>query len=754
MALRRIAIAIGEPMLLTLDDETLLAFDAGDGAPRWQLTFEHVLSAVAYTSAAALPAAPEGSPWRSSATTSSTAIVVDVKGGVHLVDARAGTVIGAHEAGGAVGAMAASSDAFALGLADEVALFRDGRRRSFRHRATALCFSRDGSTLAIGTKKAVVLVGLGADAQPKVVAVRGPVLDLAARPAGEWLAGTERGVVAIDAAGTKARSLIGDVSAQVVAIDRGGKSVAVLRYEAAAAVFELPPAEPTRLFTDERRTIEDLAFADAGTLAVALDGGDACLVSLALATVQRTEPHAGRTRRAGGLRVEVVEPPPPSEPSDPPPRSRKSPLGIGFAVAIALFVVRLVLIASRSSSPDLPTIKGPIHMPPSSCDESCGKRRLTDLRNECARQPELDCLDVAEHALVAFRQHRCDDVRRDLATIKAGVLARDGGDKAVLVSATRTIAELGLRTSCREEPKAAPPEQEEPQELVRLEGPRLDVAKEEPLPIAEGESPRALWVAPDGPVFLGTTSTTGRCRLHERSKTGAWSTSLDRVSCDEVTLFGRGKTDVYAALASDLHHWNGKEWSSAGYSGAAIRALARPSGDGDANLFVLDEESNVHAASVTHTWSRERLPVEGSTLQTMWSAGDVLYVAGEDEDGNARLFRRTTDRAWTMLSRDASPYARSGRIWGGPDGMSFTASTTHVDVSRDRGATWKTSEPIEREATSIWGRTSSDVFVGGAGGLTHWDGKAWKATPFDRPVSLVAGNTAALYVVAGTKAPP
>ncbi|MES2643247.1 MAG: hypothetical protein V4850_27435 [Myxococcota bacterium] len=141
----------------------------------------------------------------------------------------------------------------------------------------------------------------------------------------------------------------------------------------------------------------------------------------------------------------------------------------------------------------------------------------------------------------------------------------------------------------------------------------------------------------------------------------------------------------------------------------------------------------------------------GATSDTVWMAG---------ADGRVLQYSRATGQATEHVLDPAITVfglwpAAEDDVWavgGNVDTASDAGQVWHWD-----GATWALATiPAEASAAfafyKVWGRSSTDVYVVGTGGVgVHWDGAAWAsfATGTTRNLFTVHGTDVAVWAVGG-----
>lgn len=773
-------------VLLVSDGAELLAYDAHTEAPKWQVAFEAPLLSVMFAHPQALPSARTGgSPWREAAATHA-AIALDDQGSFHAVDLALGKRLGSVGPFGKPRAAAScvASGALALAVDDKVLVWRSGHLIETRlAQVTALAFSADGGTLAVGTAGGdVVMLSLEvragaaspADLQPAAPAdalVRtfethgvGAVTDLVAHPSGAWLCAGANGVFAVTASGAQR---LAKISAGVLRarFDGPGARLAVQRAERAIVVYAWPGLSVVARIEYTGRPVRGLAFGPEDWLGVGLDFGDGNKIDIVTSATHRTDTAPGRTHRSWTLHVEGQRSLLTAKEADE-IRRMKSPfheeaprakgngaggkVGIGAGLSIAMLLLRLCAHSSGSSysSSYNPTPYTPAAS--HACDAECARSRVAELERDCLANPALGCADDVRTAKLALAGGRCRDALTAVKRISSGGVAGGTQSSTPLFGAHRLLAEFGLDEACRSGAIRPPPAVKHAQ-VVRLGDAGMipiteSLPEESPL---RGETPRALFASPDGIVFAATsTDLTRACIVYKRSLAGKWSPSFTTMTPPgAVELFGRGSSDVYLATGSGLAHFDGTAWSKLAMPGTGnLDGAAGVGGDVFLALGTSDDGSTVQRRR-SGAWSKETLPAGVTSVLALYGGGGALWAVGEDPYMKESLLRRAPAGGWTTRSPDLQGNPLVVRsFWVSPSGEAFLGSTGSVLRSKDAGSTW-TEEPRPDAVTALWGRSSSDVYALEGGGLVHFDGKRWSSIDAQLPGAQSLAGTASEVLV-------
>jgi hypothetical protein len=242
-------------------------------------------------------------------------------------------------------------------------------------------------------------------------------------------------------------------------------------------------------------------------------------------------------------------------------------------------------------------------------------------------------------------------------------------------------------------------------------------------------------------------------------------------------VWGSSADDVWAVGESgDLVHWDGRAWSP----------LAGP---GHVNLFSLwaNDPDDVWAFGYDRnglgalhwdgqSWVRTDL-LDHAALGSSEDGFDVPYVAwgsGRDDiwlgvdafepianqpgtSTSRSLFVHWDGQRWSAISLPDANLAASfsiNSLWGNgrddvwavgsiDDGNSnFTGHALHWDGKRWTEVSSLSAADRAHAFVSVWTSGANDVWIGGGGGVHHWDGTAWSqpVSATDQGSFLVAGS--------------
>jgi hypothetical protein len=782
MAFHEIAYTPDEHLLLTLDGVELLAYDAQTEGPKWRLTFAHRLVAALFVDAGVLPASQGSNPWRSSA--GRYVVAVDAEGGVHTIDPTLGQETGTlGPFGKPAGVATGAGGVFALATEERLYLWRSGERTEIPSRATtALAFSNDGATLALGAADGSLRFLSATASTPPVetfcAVVHGGVTDLVQHPGGTWVACGKTGVSTVTASGPQRVERL-PAGVMRVRIDGNGKRLAAQLSDRVVAVYAWPSLEVELRVEYVERVVRGLSFGPSDWLGLALDHGDGNKIDILTSATHRTDTHPGRTHRSWLLSVrgketvlsakEAEDIRRMKEPFHTPAPTKSSgtggKVGIGVGLSVAVLCLRLCAVAGRSSSSYTPPAYNPYLNPlttPASatCDRACATQRLVFLQAQCRLKP---CASKADEAASAYASGNC---RRAKAALAGIATASSADTDDVLATLALSRADSGLTEACASDTSRFAASKHT--SLVRLEGPTLRATTESvPEPSSlEAEEPAAIWTAPDGSVFVTTKFVSGGRKMshvHRRDKTGVWEVVTRRRSTIPAQVWIRSATDVYVMDVDSLVHWNGTKTTDITAPAPRLLALG---GIGEDMLVASEpspDDGSADAAApvqlhrrrgVSGPWTDEPA-VPGLVVKELWSAGGTVWgraVAGDGEDGiDDQLVKRDsgrwTEKKWFGATRPTT--AAIGAVWVSPTGDAFVSTNTGVFRSVNGGASWaKTGTPEDVE--SLWGRSNSDVYAATGNGLMHYDGKAWSKTSYTDRATAIAGTATAVLLLVAT----
>jgi hypothetical protein len=698
MAFHGIAYGPDEHVLVTLDGPEVLAHDAQTEAPKWRLSFDHSLFAVLFADSGALTGGDGASPWRTPASRSCL-VALDSAGNLHVMESMLGEKVGTVPSSGRPAAVASGANGtFALAVEDKVILWRNRERVEIPGRASALAFSLDGATLAIGgIDGGLRFMSIGGGSKPIesfCAVVHGGISDIAQHPGGTWIVCGKSGVSTVSGEGPKRLDRL-PADVQRLRVDANGKRLAAQLSDRSVAVYSWPSLEVELRIEYPERHVGGLAFGPQNWLGVAIDHGDGNKIDITTSACHRTDTHPGRTHRSWLLSVRGKEavfsakeaedirrmkdpfhqPAPGGTGFGRGPSNNGGRIGIGVAISVALLCLRLCAAGSRSSSY---SSSYPQYIPPS------------------------------------------------IPTIPT------------TSTPARSVKHVAL---------------------VRLEGPELEPTTED-IPqtnTGEAEYPGHIWTAPDGSIFVSTMNGAHeRSFVHRRDKNGAWSTVATRRTGRVVQLWGRSATDVVLMDWDSLAHWDGTSKTEIEPPVSRLFALGGIGQD----VFVAGQAPNKNTGELTMQLYRRHgegeWAVEPTTgdlaIKELWSGGNTLWGRALGKDGEDAVDDRLVQRAngkWTErkpfgATRPTSVAIRS--VWVTPTGDAFVASDAGVFRSTGGGASW-TKVSAATDYDGLWGRSPNDVYAATGDGVQHFDGKTWSKTSYTAEATAIGGTASELLVL-------
>ncbi len=245
----------------------------------------------------------------------------------------------------------------------------------------------------------------------------------------------------------------------------------------------------------------------------------------------------------------------------------------------------------------------------------------------------------------------------------------------------------------------------------------------------------SVWAASSTAVFIGTRT------AGVQAWNGSTWTALGNWTGGAIgTLRGTGTSDIWAADATTLWHWNGTAWQSA----------------------LTAEVSSISAVSPTDVWVAGSIGPTFSSLVANWN-GAIWTETTNDESGlYSNVTASAPNDAWVTGSGTGLQHF-DGHGWStltevGPSGIAAPslllelASNDAVGVSND-GALYRyrgqgyagLDTGVVLVANAYWLSASDDQFLADSGGhIQHFDGTSWKGA------STVVGTNLRVLFGAGT----
>lgn len=748
-------------MLVTFDGAEVLAYDARTEAPTWRVACRRPIAGVVLADATGLDLGDAGAPFRTPAAVGAV-LTVDDEGRIHVIDGASGRLLGEMAPLGPPRAIAASPNGGGIALAagDAVHVFRKAARVEIAMKASALAFSNDGATLAVGTKDGTVktfdVSRVEHDETPSEtssVSGKEAIVGLAQHPAGAWLVGVASGIVHLDpSAGPRRLDKIRS-GPKRLAVDAGGDRIAMQLTERQVLVYEWPTFSVIARIEYGDRPVRGLAFGDGDWLGVALDHGDGNKIDVVTCAVHRTEPHPGRTRRSWTLHVqgksdrlstkeaeEIRRARSPSTPAS--PGFGGGRLGIGAAIGLAVLGLRVCARTSMSS-------RSSTHYPPvpaatARCDRACATERIRSLKTECAKATN-PCEEHARRALAAIEAGDCPT-----ATAALERIGKSDVSGSPFLGLGRILAELGLREACAD--GTIQPKKVAHARLVRLAGPDLEPTIEDipELRPDDGETPHAVWASPDGAVFVAAlTGGSPTAVIHQRSPAGTWRLGFHAPLAEDdaaLGLFGRSASDVYATAGGKLVHFDGKRWDDVPVPGGTVESVSGTTRDLLVAVSDGDAEAEVYRRNGDE-WTKEKMPA-GLDVVQLQGGGPSAWAIGRMR-GRSVVASRAADGTWTARTPkgDGGSASLTG-LWVSPSGDPFVLGDTSVLRGAGGGARWAEDDlGAGGVIQAAWGRSRSDVYAVTTTRLVHFDGKAWAPTSYSGGAVAVSGTAKEVLVV-------
>lgn len=757
MAQRRIAFTSEESLLLTFERGVIYAYEAVDGSLKWQIALDKTtVVAIVYAANSALGSDVAAGPWRSPAS-ASTAIALDAEGTLHAIDAVLGRVLGTvpHEGLVPVG-LASGGDALAVAFEDRVIVHRGATKNEVMKRASALAFSRDGLTIAIGTARGdLFFYDVPSQKLTAVEPPGGTIADIAPRPGGGWLVSSERGMTAVHSQKIE-KQLNGQVNGVVTNV--AGKQLAVHRSEASVVLYHWPPTTPIGRVSATGGTIRDVAFGADNKVGIAMAGGGGAIVDTETFAVLRTAQVPGEKRARWLVSAEseqarlerTAEQARRAQAAEAKP-GNGARFGIGAFLTVAIFVIRLCLVGARASSSYTPSYNYQDYSKLLSCDATCESGRLEDLLKSCKSSQAVPCETQATAAIKAFDKGHCADAKASLNEIDTMLRGSATGSSAdPMVNANRLIALQGMDTGCRTVPRMA---RHNPLMLVHLRGAEAKPEIDDVAIDAEGDND--LYAAPDGTLFLASRSEDDECMMRRKpAKASAWVTDREKTACNAAPkLFGRSANEVYLVFGTKaLWRFDGKDWKQALSTDETMDAFGgttQPQSEllvGTRNELARVNPKTFETVSVRVANDDASVP---NIATSLFPGATGAWSFGPGETSASHVYK-WNGKGWT--ERGSVELGSMGKVEAfvqAPGGHLYISGGDDLFRSTNEGATWTKVESGPVTAEHLWARSNTDVFASGIGGITRFDGKTWKAI-FPRAAAAMTGDTKDLHVIVTT----
>jgi hypothetical protein len=201
-------------------------------------------------------------------------------------------------------------------------------------------------------------------------------------------------------------------------------------------------------------------------------------------------------------------------------------------------------------------------------------------------------------------------------------------------------------------------------------------------------------------------------------------------------VWGISSSDVFAVgTGGTILHYENATWTAmASGSSASLRDIW---GSSSSDVFVVGTGGTIlHYDGVSWTPMSSG---SGGDLQAVWgtSPGNVFAVGGSAGSGIILHYDGVT---WTLMT---TVWANLIAIWGSSSSDVYVVGAGGAILHYD-GASWTPmSSGVAQNLCGIWGSSASDVFAAGdTGTILHYDGTAWTA--------MSSGSTNALCDIWGS----
>lgn len=364
----------------------------------------------------------------------------------------------------------------------------------------------------------------------------------------------------------------------------------------------------------------------------------------------------------------------------------------------------------------------------------------------------------------------------------AVAIARDGTHDFERISAgTHRVALTGLAANCRANG-------ENPRNVTVMAAATLTASftvtcsstgatQWTPIPLPAGFSGRDIWGTSATDLFVTGSNAGVPSILHYDGR--SWSEQFRRTDGGLEGLWGSSATDIFAAVytpsgLAPILHYDGARWSET--AGPLQSGDARTStvwGTSSRDVFAGGSQSlpGTYRVLLAHYdgagWSEMPAPEVGGDYAAIHgisgSSSTDVYAIGANQicDGcnHARNFVAHYDgTGWTesfeTIDNDLTGIwvGASNDVWVVGEGFDHEGYILHFDGSRWTGTLRRTPEGnVEPPLSDVWGRSGSDIYAVGEGGILHYDGATW--TPINpTPGKQVWGTTAGDVFVLGADA--
>ncbi len=260
------------------------------------------------------------------------------------------------------------------------------------------------------------------------------------------------------------------------------------------------------------------------------------------------------------------------------------------------------------------------------------------------------------------------------------------------------------------------------------------------------EAIRGAYVAPDGAEFLVGYNYTGvpgpdTGVVYRKDPGGAFKIVYSRRENELGHVWGRSSKDVWVAGVKTLAHWDGAAWKEEMVTG--MDGTLSGIWGNDKELYIVGGPSHskgdggrIYRRDAAGVWT-----VDGhgkSFLFDVGGAGDLIFAAGQD----GQILRRTKAGAWVDEGKSTA-FNEHVYVAGAKDIYVAGSSLLH---STGDGAWTKVKLPTTSQPRNVWGRGSSDVYVGTLDGLYHLQAGTWRATAWQHEVGALSGNATTVLI--------
>ena len=264
-----------------------------------------------------------------------------------------------------------------------------------------------------------------------------------------------------------------------------------------------------------------------------------------------------------------------------------------------------------------------------------------------------------------------------------------------------------LLAGCGQDPMAPPSTPEPSWKLLATGETFVDVW---------GASPKAVFALGEASLFFYNGSSWTVLPDPPNGSRAIWGTSPEN-------LYVIAEGGVWPSQYADIHHYDGRAWEAIVERPPPLPRLADIWGSSDHDIFVVGDGGTIlhYDGSV---WSQMPSGTSGN-LRCLWGTSSTdVYAAGAG--GTVLHYDGST---WTSMSAD--PSWEFSSIWASSTSDIYcvvVGDLDHLDSSvlHYDGSSWTTAMNQVSTLWSVWGSSSTDVFVVGDGStIRHFDGVSW-----------------------------